>query len=58
MNREIKDKIGEIIVTLESREREFTVEDADFVHRRLDQMWRELFQLTQVNAIPKGCDGV
>ena len=26
----------------------------DFVHRRLDQMWREVFQFTQVNAIPEG----
>lgn len=38
----------------ETRGREFTVEDADFVHRRLDQMWREVFQFTQANAIPEG----
>ena len=30
------------------------MEDADFVHRRFDQMWREVFQFTQVNAITEG----
>ena len=53
VNGEIERQIREIILILESREREFTVEEADFVHRRLDQMWREVFQLTQVNAIPE-----
>ena len=53
MNRENERQTGEIIVVLESREREFTVEDADFVYRRLDQMWRGVFQLTQVNTIPE-----
>ena len=37
VNREIERQIGEIIVIPESREREFTVESSDFVHRRLDR---------------------
>ena len=52
VNRELERQI-EILVILDNNEREFSVEDADFVHRRLDQMWREVFQLSQVNVVDK-----
>lgn len=51
INRELERQIVEIVNLLENNEREFTAEDGDFAHRRLDQLWREVFQLTQVNAI-------
>jgi hypothetical protein len=51
--RELERQIGEIVVILNNNEKEFSVEDADFVHRRLDQIWREVFQFTQVNAVPE-----
>ena len=41
VKREIERQIGETIVILGSREREFTVVGVDFVHRRFDQMWIE-----------------
>ena len=51
VNRELERQIVEIVNILDNNERELTADDADFVHRRLDQVWREVFQLTQVNAI-------
>ena len=38
VNRELERQIINIVVILNNNEREFSVEDADFVHRRLDQM--------------------
>jgi len=51
VNRELKRQIIEILVIFDNNKREFSLEDADGVHRRLGQMWREVFQLTQVNVV-------
>ena len=50
VNRELKRQIIEILVIFDNNKREFSLEDADGVHRRLSQMWRKVFQLTQVNV--------
>ena len=51
VNRELVIQIIEIVVILDNNERDFSVEDADFVHRRLDQMWREVFQVDWIPSL-------
>jgi len=38
VNRELERQIIEILVILDNNEREFSLEDADCVHRRLDHL--------------------
>ena len=40
VNRKLEREISEILV-LNITEPEFSPDEADFVHRRLDQIWRE-----------------
>lgn len=51
VKRELRRQIGEILILLDNGEREISTQDADYIHRRLDQLWREVFLLSRVYTI-------